>query len=163
MIRKFLPHPHLTTLLTIVWLLLANTYTLNSLVFGVLLGVVIPWITAPYWPDRPVVRNIPKMIEYGLIVLWDIFVSNIEVARVVLFVPNSKLKPEWISIPLDLRTPEAITVFAATITMTPGTIAAELSADGHSLLVHCLHELDPDGARDEMKARYEARLKEIFE
>ncbi len=163
MIRRILPHPHLTVLLTVVWLLLANAYTLNSLVFGLIVGIVIPWVTAPYWPDRPVVRNIPKMIEYALIVLWDIVVSNISVAKIILFKRNADLKPVWISIPLDLHTPEAITVFAGTITMTPGTVAAELSADGHSLLVHCLHETDPDGARDGMKARYEARLKEIFE
>ncbi|MER5171899.1 Na+/H+ antiporter subunit E [Thioclava sp. GXIMD2076] len=163
MIRRILPHPHLTVLLTVVWLLLANAYTLNSLVFGIIVGIVIPWVTAPYWPDRPVVRNIPKMIEYALIVLWDIVVSNISVAKIILFKRNADLKPVWISIPLDLHTPEAITVFAGTITMTPGTVAAELSADGHSLLVHCLHETDPEGARDGMKSRYEARLKEIFE
>lgn len=163
MIRKILPHPHLTLLLTLVWLLLANAYTINSLVFGLLMGLVIPWITAPYWPDRPIIRNLPKIIEYVLIVFYDILVSNIAVARIVLFLPNSKLQPAWVTVPLDLHEPEAITVLAGTITMTPGTLTAEVAADGHSLLVHCLHAPDPDGVRDDIKARYEARLKEIFE
>ena len=163
MIRKILPHPHLTLLLTVVWLLLANAYTINSLVFGLLMGLVIPWITAPYWPDRPIIRNLPKIIEYILIVFYDILVSKIVVARIVLFLPNSKLQPAWVTVPLDLHEPEAITVLAGTITMTPGTLTAEVSADGHSLLVHCLHAPDPDGVRDDIKARYEARLKEIFE
>ena len=163
MIRKILPHPHLTLLLTVVWLLLANAYTINSLVFGLLMGLVIPWITAPYWPDRPIIRNLPKIIEYILIVFYDILVSNIVVARIVLFLPNSKLQPAWVTVPLDLHEPEAITVLAGTITLTPGTLTAEVSADGHSLLVHCLHAPDPDGVRDDIKARYEARLKEIFE
>ena len=65
--------------------------------------------------------------------------------------------------PLDLVEPESITVLAGTITMTPGTLTAEIAADGHSLLVHCLHAPDPDGVRDDIKARYERRLKEIFE
>jgi multicomponent K+:H+ antiporter subunit E len=163
MIRKILPHPHLTLLLTLVWLLLANAYTINSLVFGLLMGLVIPWITAPYWPDRPIIRNLPKIVEYVLIVLYDIVMSNIAVAKIVLFLPNSKLQPAWVTVPLDLHEPEAITVLAGTITMTPGTLTAEVSADGHSLLVHCLHAPDPDGVRDDIKARYEARLKEIFE
>ena len=163
MIRKILPHPHLTLLLTVVWLLLANAYTINSLVFGLLMGLVIPWITAPYWPDRPIIRNLPKIVEYVLIVFYDILVSNFVVARIVLFLPNSKLQPAWVTVPLDLHEPEAITVLAGTITMTPGTLTAEVSADGHSLLVHCLHAPDPDGVRDDIKARYEARLKEIFE
>lgn len=163
MIRKILPHPHLTLLLTVGWLLLANSYTVNSLVFGLLMGFAIPWITAPYWPDRPIIRNLPKIIEYVLIVLYDIVISNISVARIVLFMPNSRLQPAWVMVPLDLHEPEAITVLAGTITMTPGTLSAEVAADGHSLLVHCLHAPDPDSVRDEIKARYEARLKEIFE
>lgn len=163
MLKKFLPHPHLTLLLTVVWLLLANAYTINSLVFGLLMGLVIPWITAPYWPDRPVIRNFPGIVEYIAIVMWDIIKSNIAVAKIVLFVPNDKLQPAWVTVPLDLHEPEAITVLAGTITMTPGTLTAELSADGHSLLVHCLHAPDPDGVRDEIKERYERRLKEIFE
>ena len=47
--------------------------------------------------------------------------------------------------------------------MTPGTVSADVSAEGHALLVHCLDASDPDAVRDEIKTRYEARLKEIFE
>jgi len=53
-------------------------------------------------------------------------------------------------------------VLAGTITLTPGTVSADLSDGGHSLLVHTLHTDDPDGVRDEIKQRYERRLKEIF-
>ena len=77
--------------------------------------------------------------------------------------PNAKLKPAWITVPLDLRQPEAITLLAGTVTLTPGTVSADLSESGHYLLVHVLHTDDPDAERDEIKSRYEARLKEIFE
>jgi multicomponent K+:H+ antiporter subunit E len=53
-------------------------------------------------------------------------------------------------------------VLAATITMTPGTVSSDLSADGRSLLVHCLDAKDGEEAVRQMKSRYEARLKEIF-
>ena len=46
--------------------------------------------------------------------------------------------------------------------MTPGTLTADLSADGRLLLVHALHAPDPDAVRDEIKSRYEARLQRIF-
>ena len=98
-----------------------------------------------------------------LVVLWDICVANVQVAMIILFKANANTKPAWITIPLDLRTPEAITVLAGTITMTPGTVSSDLSADGRSLLVHCLDAPDPDAVRDDIKARYERRLKEIFE
>ena len=91
-----------------------------------------------------------------------IIVANIEVAWIVLTVPNAKLKPAWIVVPLELREPEAITVLAGTITLTPGTVSADLSDQGHSLLVHVLHTEDPDAVRDDITNRYQRRLKEIF-
>jgi multicomponent K+:H+ antiporter subunit E len=62
-----------------------------------------------------------------------------------------------------LRSPEAISILAGTITLTPGTVSANLSDQGHSLLVHALDTDDPDAVRDDIKHRYERRLKEIFE
>ncbi|MEM1372364.1 MAG: Na+/H+ antiporter subunit E, partial [Pseudomonadota bacterium] len=130
--------------------------------FGVILGILIPWATSIWWPDTPQGFRMGKMISYSLIVLWDIILANIEVAWIVLTVPNAKLKPAWIVVPLELRQPEAITVLAGTITLTPGTVSADLSDSGHSLLVHVLHTDDPDGERDIIKERYERRLLEVF-
>ncbi|KIC43503.1 cation:proton antiporter [Ruegeria sp. ANG-R] len=163
LLHRIFPHPHLTILLTLVWMLLANSPSLNSLVFGLLLGIIIPFITQPYWPDRPKLRNWPMVVEYMLVVLWDIVMANITVARIILFKRDADRRPAFVSVPLELRTPEAITVLAGTITMTPGTVSCDLSAQGHNLLVHCLDAPNPEEVRDEIKRRYERRLKEIFE
>lgn len=160
---KLLPHPLLSVSLTLVWLLLLNDFSLGGLVLGAILGLLIPLLTQAFWPDRPRLRNPVGIAGYVALVLWDIVVANVVVARIIVFKPNRRLRPCFVTIPLDLRTPEAITVLAGTITMTPGTVSADLSADGRSLLVHCLDEPDPEAARDGIKRRYEARLKEIFE
>lgn len=157
-----LPHPFLTLLLAIVWTLLQNDISAGMVVFGIILGIIIPWGTSVWWPDTPKGFRLGKMITYSIMVMWDILVANVQVAWIVLTVPNSKLKPAWIVIPLELLQPEAITVLAGTITLTPGTVSADLSDEGHSLLVHVLHTDDPDAVRDEIKTRYERRLKEIF-
>ncbi|NNU80151.1 Na+/H+ antiporter subunit E [Halovulum dunhuangense] len=163
MLRKLLPHPLLSLTLTLVWLALVNTVTPGNLLLGAILGIAVPILTAPYWPNRPRIRHPLKIAEYILVVLWDIVIANIEVARIIVFRRNEDIHSKWVCIPLELTSPEAITVLAGTITMTPGTVSATLSADGSSLLVHCLHTDDPDGVRDGIKARYESRLKEIFQ
>ena len=163
LLQRLVPHPILTILLTLVWLLLVNHVTLNSLVFGGFLGIVIPFITQPYWPARPRLRNPGMILQYFGIVIYDIIAANIVVAKLILFKRNSQLSPAWVCVPLELRTPEAITVLASTITLTPGTVSADLSDHGHSLLVHCLDAPDPGAIRDEIKERYERRLMEIFE
>ena len=156
------PHPLLTLLLAGVWILLQNKVTAGMAVFGLILGVIIPQITAVWWPDRPQGFRPLRMLSYALLVLWDIIIANIQVAWIVLTRPNAKLRPAWVVIPLDLQQPEAITVLAGTITLTPGTVSADLSEEGHSLLVHALDAPNPDAIRDEIKTRYERRLMEIF-
>lgn len=163
MLRKVLPHPYLTVLLVLVWQILVNKITPGNLLLGLILGLVIPVITAPYWPDRMRLKSLPRLASYILLVLWDICVANVRVAWIVLFKANANIRPAWITIPLDVRSPEAITTLAGTITLTPGTVSSDLSADGRSLLVHCLDAPDPDAVRDEIKSRYERRLMEIFE
>ncbi|KQI67507.1 cation:proton antiporter [Loktanella sp. 3ANDIMAR09] len=160
---RIFPHPILTLILVVVWCLLQNTITLGTVVMGLILGFIIPITTAAYWPNRPPLPKPWRLVNYLALVMWDVVVANIEVARIVLFKSNAAMQPKWIVIPLDLRTPEAITMLAGTITLTPGTVSADLSADGTALLVHALDAADPDAVRDEIKARYESRLKRIFE
>jgi multicomponent K+:H+ antiporter subunit E len=157
------PHPLLTIILVIVWVMLQNDVSAGMVVFGLILGIIIPRVTAVWWPDRPQGFRAGRMFSYTLIVIWDIIVANIQVAWIVLTKPNAKMKPAWVEIPLDLRSPEAITILAGTITLTPGTVSADLSNEGHSLLVHALDAPDPAAVRDEIKHRYERRLKEIFQ
>lgn len=162
MIRRLFPHPYLTLVLALVWLLLVNRWAVGSLVFALILGVVIPLMTAPYWSDTAKVKAPGRIPAYLAVVLHDIVKANFGVAWIVLFKPRRALQPAWVTIPLDLHQPEAIATLAATITLTPGTLTCDLATDGRALLVHCLHAPDPDAIVDEIKTRYEARLKEIF-
>lgn len=163
MLRRLFPHPLLSFLLFVTWMLLVNQIKLGSMVMALILGIAIPLMTAPYWPNRPVVRNIPAFAAYVLLVIWDIILANIQVAKIILFYRNDQIKSAWIPVPIELKTPEAITMLAGTITMTPGTVTADMSSCGKVLLIHSLHAPDPDAIRDEIKQRYETRLKRIFE
>lgn len=159
---RLLPHPLLTVLVALVFILLVNEVTAGVVVLGLLLGLLVPLLTAPFWPGRPRIRAPLAIAEYALVVLWDIVVSNVQVAYLILFRRGASLRTRYVSVPLDLTTPEAIAVLAGTITMTPGTVSADLSADGRALLVHCLDTDDPEGTVAAIKSRYESRLKRIF-
>lgn len=158
---RLLPHPGLSVLLVAMWMVMVNDLTFGTLFLGLVFGVLVPIFTAPWWPGRPRVRFVPALSYLGL-VLWDIVVANFEVAAIILFKPNRDLRPAWLAVPLGLTSPEAITVFAGTISLTPGTVSADVSACGKFLLVHALHAPDPAAEVTKVKARYEARLKEIF-
>ena len=163
MFERWLPHPVLTVFLTLVWVMLMNDFSLGNFVIGAAVGWAIAKFTSVYWPGRPRIRNPAAIIEYVTIVLWDIVVSNVQVAYLVLFRRGQSLRSTFVTVPLDLESPEAITTLAGTITMTPGTLSADVSADGRALLVHCLETTDPAGTVADIKRRYERRLMRIFQ
>lgn len=163
MIRKLFPHPGLSMVLILVWILLWNRYSIGVLMLGLVIGLLVPLLTAPYWPNRPRLRFGWAIIDYLMVVLWDIVTANFHVARIILFRRNRDLRSAWLAVPLDLRSPEAITVLAGTISLTPGTVSADVSGDGRALLVHSLDVVSREGEVQRIKDRYERRLARIFQ
>lgn len=162
MIRRLYPRPWLSVLLFLTWFGLVNQLKVGSAVLALILATAIPLLTRPWWPNRARISDPLALARYVLLVLWDILVANVQVAKIILFMPRDRIQSRWIAVPIDLTSAEAITLLAGTITMTPGTVTADMSADGRVLLVHSLHAPDPDAIRDDIKSRYEARLKRIF-
>lgn len=159
--RRLVPHPGLSVLLLLFWLLMAASLSGGAFVAGTLVAIVLPIFTAPFWPGRPRVQ-FGAGAAYVALVLIDIVAANFAVAAIILLRRNRDLRPAWLVIPVDLTTPEAITVFAATISLTPGTVSADVSACGRYLLVHALDAADPAADIARIKARYETRLQRIF-
>ena len=159
--RRIIPHPGLSVLLLLVWMLLQNSLSFGALVVGIAIGILVPIFTAPFWPGRPRIGYL-HAFSYLALVIWDIVVANFEVAWIILFRRNRDLRPAWLVIPIGLDTPEAITVLAGTISLTPGTVTSDVSACGRFLLVHALDGADHEADIRKIKTRYEARLKKVF-
>ncbi|SFS53010.1 Na+/H+ antiporter subunit E [Brevundimonas viscosa] len=162
MIRRLLPHPALSVLVGLVWMLLANEFSMGALVLAAAVAVVVPLVTSRFWPDRPRIRFGPAVLDYLAIVLFDIIAANFQVAWIILTRRNRDLRARWLVVPLEVRSPEAITVLAGTISLTPGTVSTDVSADGHALLVHALDVADPEAEVARIKQRYEVRLLKVF-
>lgn len=161
-LERWIPHPFLSSVMVLLWLSLNNSVAPGHIVLAILMAWALPIYTAHFWPDRPRIGAPITLLVFLLVFIWDVIVANLQVAYLVVFYSPSQIKSCWISVPLDLRKPEAITTLAGTISLTPGTISSDLSADGRTLLVHCLHAEDPEGEVQKIKVRYEQRLKAIF-
>lgn len=161
MLNKILPAPFLSLFLLVFWLLLQNTISAGLLILGVILAILIPLYTNR-GRDFPATIHRPfKVVEYFVLLLIDILISNLNIAAIILM-PSRKIKPALIEYPLDIVGEVPITVLASTISLTPGTITAEIRRDGRALLIHALNVHDPDKLIQSIKQRYEMRLKEIF-
>ncbi len=159
---RLLPHPLLTPALAVIWLLLNNSIEPGQILLGLILGWAIPVLTIRFWPEAVSIRKPFALLRYIIILFYDIIMANFTVARLILGNPD-KLKPIFVRLPLDLTSDLAISLLANSITLTPGTLSAQLSDDHCYLLVHALNETDPDTLVATIKQRYENPLKEIFE
>ena len=160
--NRWLPQPLLSLSLWVVWLLLGNTMAPGQILLGLLIALTLPLFTVRFWPDRPRLRRPLKILIYILVLLWDITLANLTVARLILG-PTTRLRPAFIRLPLDLCNDFAIVVLTNTISLTPGTVSADLSPDRRSLLIHALDVDDPEQMVAHLKRRYEQPLQEIFE
>src|SRR3546814_10248039 len=57
LLRRLVPHPLLMLAIALGWLMLVTDFSLGSLLFGLLLGLVVAKITAAFWPQRARVRR----------------------------------------------------------------------------------------------------------
>lgn len=159
---RLLPMPLHSILLLIVWLMLNTTMSLGHILLGSALAIVIPMLCKPLRVPQPKIIRPFKAVIYVFIVLKDIIVANIEVALLIIG-PMHRIKPGFVAVPLDLVDILPITVLASTVSMTPGTVSAEVSKDEKWLYVHVLNM--PENEQeviDQIKQRYESRVKEIF-
>lgn len=161
MIKRLLPRPAQSVTLLVVWLLANMSVEPGQILLGGFLAMVLPPLTLRFWPDAPAIRSFRKLLKYTLVFLYDVLIANIQVAFWIVG-PVSRLRPRWIFIPLELDHPFSITLLAATVSLTPGTVSSHLSADRRVLVVHCLHTPDDADTVQQIKERYERPLKEIF-
>lgn len=162
LMSRLIPMPLHSILLLVVWLMLNSTVSLGHILLGSVLAICIPLLCEPLRMPQPKIKRPLKAFGYVLIVLKDILVANVEVALLVVG-PMRRIKPGFVAVPLDLHDTLPVTILASTVTMTPGTVSAEISKDHQWLYVHVLDM--PENEQeviDLIKQRYESRVKEIF-
>ena len=158
----WLPHPALSVVLALVWLLLQQSLAPAHLLSAAVLALALPRLLHGFIGDSVRPRSPRTMMHLTGVVLWDIVMSNITVARLVLN-PASDPQPAWVEVPLDAEHPTAVALLAAIITMTPGTVSCVIDEQRRSILVHALDCSDAADMAAQIKQRYERPLRRIFD
>lgn len=158
---RVLPHPVLSAVMFVVWSLLQDSVSAGTLVAGAILSIGIPLLTHGFLEDSPQTMRLAPVPALLAVVLWDILTANIRVAILVVG-PMSRIHPRFVEVPLEVTSPLALTTLAGIITLTPGTVSANISGDRRTLLVHALSTTHPEAIIADIKTRYERPLMEIF-
>lgn len=127
--------------LFVLWIILSGHFSGQFLLLGLASCGLVVWLCARMaLSNRRTMRHI-KMAHMPGYLAWllrEIFISNIKVARIIL---DAKLpvSPVLFLAPAGQTTDLGRFIFANSITLTPGTIAIEITGQGDQILVHALH------------------------
>ena len=157
---RWFPHPLVSVLCGLTWVMLAHSLDLGNVILALILAFAIPKILSPFIDRTPNI-NWKEAFKLLFVVVWDIIICNINVAKLVLG-PTKNLHPKWFRVPLDSQHEEVNSILAMIITTTPGTVTAGIDQDRCDILVHALNTDDVESEIQTIKERYERPLMKIF-
>ena len=130
------------------WLVLSGHYTPLLISFGVASSVLATWmaIRMKIADDEGVpVHLFPGVLGYVPWLIKEIFVSNVQVARIILS-PELPVSPTLVHYRASQETDLGRVIFANSITLTPGTVTT--GVEGDDLRIHALAWLFVDGVEE---------------
>ena len=145
-------------LVAVVWLLLSGHYTALILSFGAVSVLIVIWFM---WRMERVDEKLdvlpmrPRVLYYLLWLMWQVVLSNIDLVRRI-WDPTLPIRPTWQRLDIKVTSSLAKTLYANSITLTPGTLTTNVRED-HFMV----HSLSPDGIEDLRKGGMEEQIQRL--
>lgn len=152
----------LNVLLALAWVALTGQFTPANLALGFALGYVMLWVAQRAGKRQGYFGKVWQVVSFAAFFLWEMVKANLQVTYYIL-APHRKMRPGVIAVPLDARTDMEITLLANLITLTPGTLSLDVSADRRVMYIHSMTLGDEtDKFRRQIKDGFERRVLEVL-
>lgn len=127
--------------LALVWCAVNGDFQPSTLLAGFLLGYVLLAFAGTTREAARYGRKVRCAGELAVVFLVELLRANLRVAYDVV-TPQHRMRPAILRVPLDARSDGEITLLSNLITLTPGSLALEVSADRRVLYVHAMYADD---------------------
>ena len=144
--------------LAVFWLLLSGYFTTLLLSLGLLSVLLVVWFVRrmDQTDNEPgLLYPSPALFGYWLWLLWCVVKSNIDLARRI-WHPELPIKPSWRRLDTQVRTPLEKTLYANSITLTPGTLTTDVREDPFMI-----HSLSNEGIEELRAGEMERRIRRL--
>jgi multicomponent Na+:H+ antiporter subunit E len=145
----------IAAILIAAWYVLSGMFDVLHFGTGVVTSIAIA-VTYQVVPDTTRF-HLGRFLLYVPWLGWQILISNLRVAKVVLD-PRMPIRPTFVSQPPGVRGDRALTLLGMSVTLTPGTLTVDIRPD--EIFVHALDAQSAQDMRDGMMAE---RVVEVFE
>ena len=122
------------------WIVLSENVRAETLCIGIIISLLVTSLNVNLVHSNRQLnfkRNILLWISYTIKLIKEILVSNFNVAKIVLS-PQIVISPQVVIIRTKIKSDFHKTIFANSITLTPGTLTISLNRD--KIAVHCLKD-----------------------
>ena len=145
----------LACILALFWMLLSGHTSILLLTLGVSSVVLVVWIVSRMdRNDNTPIRMLFSInfISYLGWLIWQVIITNIDVAKRI-WNPSLPIKPASRKIKVNIKDPLIKTIYANSITLTPGTVTTEVGED-----YFIVHALNSEGLDELEEGDMERRL-----
>lgn len=149
-------------LLSLFWLLVTGSYTVNNFLLGFILGLLLVYLLRSVLPGRFYIITLYKVIKLIWVFLIELIKANIDVIRIVLQ-PSLKNEPAFFTYNTDLKTDWQVVLLSNLITLTPGTIVVGLSDDRTKIYIHAIDFGEKEEEIKGIKSSLEKVVREVGE
>lgn len=145
------------------WTAVTGSLTVPNLLLGAVLGTLALLLLRIRFSSPKLLPWLGHILALMLLFVRELLLSAIRVALLVL-TPDlkSRLKPAIIAFPLTAASDAEITLLANLITLTPGTLSIDVSADRKAIYVHVLSLRDRETLVRDIAQGLEAKVIEVF-
>jgi multicomponent Na+:H+ antiporter subunit E len=148
-------------LLALAWVAATGVFSFNNLIVGFILGFVALYVSRRVVGSPGYFDKVGKVIGLLVFFVWELILANLRVAHDVL-TPRHYMRPGVIAVPLEVMSDNEITMLSNLLTLTPGTLSLDVSADRKVLYVHAMYIDDVDEVRRKIKEGFERRILEVL-
>jgi multicomponent Na+:H+ antiporter subunit E len=140
--------------LILFWLALSGHFSALLLSLGVLSVLLVTWLVGRMdRVDREPSSLYPSfgLVSYGFWLLWMVVKSNLDMVFRI-WAPSLPIQPAWCRLQTKVATPREKTLYANSITLTPGTLTTDVQ-DDHFWVHSLCHDAIANLRTGEMERR----------
>lgn len=138
-----------------VWLGLSSDPSILSFIKGILLGFFLLILVERVFTSQAYTKRVFAFLSFLIAFIKAFIVSNISIAKAVLFRPTSKINPSILTYDTSHLSLFEVLMLAQCITLTPGTTTIDISDDLSEITIHAFDGENPDEIRKSIKNELE--------
>ncbi len=119
------------------WMFLQDDWSALSFLSGYLVGLVVLFVMRKFFSSQYYLFTVQAVINLFLLFIYQLFASSIVVIQRIIK-PKLDIKPGIVAFETDLERDIEVTLLAALITLTPGSVVVEISPDNKVLYIHAM-------------------------